>query len=304
MKIFDFILILSSIISSIWLILQIIYYKYSFLYNRFINLYNNKKEQKDDIYYSIIVAIKNENRDVIKQLIDNLKELNWKKYEVIIISDDDEKKFNEIFNGISIPYNFKIIRRDNPKDGKAGALNLGCKEAKGTYLVFLDADARIEKDFLIKLTNKIEKINALRLEIRNHNEGIIPKIYSSMNEFVMNSLFKGRHVLGLPIFPNGSALVIEKSVLENIGFWKSQVTEDLELGIRLFYNNYKVNYIDEVKVSVLAPYTNSDLYRQIERWAYGSGELFLTSLKLIKRGLNGIEAFFYISQWFINSLFF
>jgi len=296
--IFDVILITSSLISSLWLILQLIYFKYSFSYTKK-ELYSRNENN----YYSIIIAVKNEEKETIKELIENLKLLDWENYEVIIISDDDEQRFNKIFD-IDIPPNFKVIRREDPKDGKAGALNLASKLAKGEYLVFLDADARVEKDFLKKVNMRVRDANAVRLRIRNGNEGLIPNIYSSMNEFIMNSLYRGRYTLGLPIFPNGSALIIKKDTLEKIGYWKRYIAEDLELGIRLFCNSYPVNYIDEVSVNILSPYTYLDLYKQIERWAYGAGELFFNSFRMLKKGLKGIEGVIYVSQWLINSLFF
>jgi cellulose synthase/poly-beta-1,6-N-acetylglucosamine synthase-like glycosyltransferase len=293
----EFFLIITSLISSIWNFLQVFYYINSKKY-KIPNKQNNYKP-----FYSIIITIKNEDNDTIKGLIENLSSIKYENFEVLIISDDDKIRFNNIFNNIELPNNFKLIRRENPQDGKAGALNLGVKLSKGEYLVFLDADARVDSNFLSELSNYInEDAIALRIHIRESSDSV-ERVYYEMNEFVMESLFKGRASLNLQIFPNGSALAIKKSIIEKMGGWKKSMTEDLELGIRLFKNNVKVKYLDNLRVSLLPPFSLSDLYYQTERWAYGSGELILSSIKLLRMGYKGIEGFLYTIQWLIYPLF-
>jgi len=251
---------------------------------------------------SIIIAIKNEEVDTIRELIENLSELDYDNYEVIIVSDDDKETF-EKYLSISFPKNFKIIRRDKPTGRKAGALNYGVNLSSGDFLVFLDAEARINKDFLKRISYLL-KYNAISLRLKVRNTQGIGKIYSYFTDFSMSSLFRGRFMRGLYIFPNGSAFAIKKSILVNIGGWRENVfTEDLELGIRLANNNIRIYYFDEPSISILSPLNYYDLYMQIKRWAYGSGELFLDGLKLVKKGFKGLEGFLYVIQWCLYSLF-
>ncbi|MEM3351132.1 MAG: glycosyltransferase family 2 protein, partial [Saccharolobus sp.] len=44
-------------------------------------------------------------------------------------------------------------------------------------------------------------------------------------------------------------------------------------------------------------------YNQIRRWAYGSAELLLYSMRLFKLGAKGIEGFIYTQQWGIYPLY-
>ncbi len=287
------ILLLSSVISSIWFILQALY----FTNKKIIDLgYDTNRK------ISIIIAIKDEDVDVIRDLIRNLSEVDYDNYEVIIVSDDSQETFKKYLS-ISIPKNFKIIRRGKPTGRKAGALNYGVKLSNGDYLVFLDAEARVDKDFL-KHVSYLLKYNAVSLRLKIRNSEGIGKIYSYFTDFSMSSLFRGRFMRGLYIFPNGSAFAIKKSILVNIGGWRENVvTEDLELGIRLALNNIRIYYFDEPSISILSPLNCYDLYMQIKRWAYGSGELFLHGLKLIRKGIRGLEGFLYVIQWGIYSLF-
>ncbi len=287
------ILLLSSIISSIWLILQASY----FTRTQIVDLGYDKSRT-----ISIIIAIKDEEIDTIRDLVKNLSELDYDNYEVIIISDDTQETFKKYLS-IALPKNFKIIRREKPTGRKAGALNYGVNLSKGEFLVFLDAEARVNRDFL-KHVSYLLKYNAISLRLKVRNTQGIGKIYSYFTDFSMSSLFRGRSISGLYIFPNGSAFAIKKSILLDVGGWKENiVTEDLELGIRLALNNIRIYYFDEPSISILSPLNYSDLYTQIKRWAYGSGELFIEGLKLIKKGIRGLEGFLYVIQWGLYSFF-
>ncbi|AWR96654.1 glycosyltransferase [Acidianus sulfidivorans JP7] len=300
-QLFSIILVLSSIISSFWLLLQVYYLKS--IKNNYVIKPKNISEHP---FFSIIVAIKNEDIQIVKELIDNVGSLNYDNYEVLIVSDDSQDYVNNL-----IKYcrdkdlnNFRIVRREKPTGRKAGALNYGSRLANGKYLIFLDSEARVSKDFINNVCKYLDyEPLALRLEVRNP-ENFIERIYYFTTQFAMRSLFLSRYQKGLYIFPNGSAIVISKNTLNNIGFWKEGiVTEDLELGIRAVLKNKKFTFINDVVVSILSPKTLADLYYQIERWAYGSGELFFYGLKLFLKGIRGIEGYIYVIQWGIYSIF-
>ncbi|QIW23386.1 glycosyltransferase family 2 protein [Sulfolobus sp. S-194] len=296
MNIFSLLLILSAILPSIWNLLQSYYYS-----KHQINVYEpQNKSQKG---FSIIVAEKNESKKTIEGLIHNLLGINYEKYEIIIISDDPKEKFKEKYHEYMNIEKLKILNRSNPDGGKAGALNYGVRYAKYEYLVFLDSDARVDKDFLSRLAFHDFSVASYRLRIYNA-ETDVQRYYKEFTEKVMDSLFKVRYYLGLPIFPNGSAFCIRKDILIKVGGWKENIiTEDLELGIRLFLHNYKIKYFDDIIVYSLAPFTLDDLYKQIERWSYGSAQLLLQSIKLFKKGIRGIEGILYTQQWGIYGLF-
>ena len=292
-------LLILTIIPVFWNFLQVYY----FLKSNNIKLNNEHYKTNDHKSFSFIIAEKNEKEEIIDGLINNLLNLDYDDYEIIIVSDDSSEMFKKKYEKYKGIQKVKAVNRINPKGKKAGALNYGVSLAKNEYLVFLDADARVDKDFLKRISEYDFEILALRLRIYNAQTQV-QKYYKEFAEKVMDSLFKARYYLGLPIFPNGSALCIRKDTLIKLGGWKEDlITEDLELGIRLFIKGYKVKYANDIVVYSLAPFTLNDLYSQIERWAYGSAQLFLTSLGMLKKGIRGIEGFLYSQQWGIYGLF-
>ncbi|AAK42537.1 glycosyltransferase family 2 protein [Saccharolobus solfataricus] len=300
-EIFEILLFISSFFTSLWILLQAFYYKVS---NQNIIQFSTKNDKNSNKRIDIIVAIKDEDEKTIKELINNLSGLDYRFYKVIIVSDDTEETFKKIIESLDkLPDNFVIIRRPENKGRKAGALNFATNISDAEMLVYLDAEARVEKDFLRKISQLDYDAVAFRLKVRDVNTQV-QKIYSYTNEFVMNALFKARDKLGLIIFANGSAFGIKRDILRKIGGWKeNSVAEDLELGIRLALSNIKVKYVDDITVYTLAPYTHTDLYNQIKRWAYGSGELISYSMRLFKLGIRGIEGFIYSQQWGIYPLY-
>ncbi|AOL17085.1 glycosyl transferase family 2 [Sulfolobus sp. A20] len=300
-EIIEILLYISSFFTASWIILQVFYYRISTKYD--VSKLEKKEEGNEKI--SIIVAIKDEDENTVKGLIENLSKLDYDNYDVVVISDDNQDKFEKLCRKLDkIPNNFIMVRRENNQGRKAGALNYALKLAKGDVLVFLDSEARVDRDFLKKIS-AFSAYDALsfRLRIREVST-VVQKIYANTTEFVMNTLFKARSTLNLLIFPNGSAMAIKKSILIGVKGWKEgKVTEDLELGIRLALNGVTFKYIDSIVIYTLAPYTLTDLYNQIKRWAYGSAELFFYSLKLFKLGAKGVEGFIYAQQWGIYPLF-
>lgn len=292
-----FLLLFSSILPAIWNILQVYYLSLKVYETK------NQKFYKDHKAFSIIVAEKGEKKEVIDGLIKNLLSIDYDEYEIIVVSDDPYESFRRKYSEYEGIKKLRIVNRDDPKGKKAGALNYAIKLAQNPYLVFLDADARVEKDFLKKLTEYEFEILSLRIKIYNA-ETWVQKYYMYFTEKVMDSLFRARSHLGLPIFPNGSALSIKKEILLEIGGWREGlITEDLELGIRAFIKGHKIEYADDILVFSLAPYTLTDLYNQIERWSYGSAQLFIESIKMLKKGIKGLEGFIYSQQWGIYGLF-
>lgn len=275
--------------SSVWNSLQFIYLKVGKKSEREPQMEGRKR-------VSVIVAIKGESPRLVKEMLENMSEQTYKNFEVILVSDDDETTFSELERTLNFP--FVRLVKGKGRGMKAGALNLGCELASGDLLVFLDVEARVDKDFLERASSLKGDAFAFRLRIRKNFSSALEETYHVMTEFSMNALFKGRSLLNLPIFPNGSAFMVRKEVLSRVGgFKEGSYAEDLEMGIRLFMHGIKVNYIDSLIVYTMSTPDENALRSQISRWAYGSGELLWESLMMMKKGVKGIEGFMYSQQW-------
>ncbi len=132
------------------------------------------------ISVSIIVPARNEEEWVGDSLLSILN-LNYPKYEVIIVDDGSEDRTLEIINNIldlepvDIPYikhykdgvvrtilkskkhpNVRVIKKEKGLK-KAGAVNAGLNIAKNDYICVVDADTVLEQDAFLKVMAHVER---------------------------------------------------------------------------------------------------------------------------------------------------
>jgi hypothetical protein len=76
------------------------------------------------------------------------------------------------------------------------------------------------------------------------------------------------------IIQHGTMTMVRKSVLEEVGGWAEWcITEDAELGLRIFAKGYDATYIPQTYGKGLMPDTFSAYRRQRFRWAYGAVQI-------------------------------
>ena len=104
-----------------------------------------------EIMLSIIIPTYNE-ENYLPKLLKSIKKQNIKNYEIIVADNNSEDKTKKIAK----KFNCRIV-----KGGKRPAIgrNNGAKAAKGSLLLFLDADCYLEKDFINSLLKEFKKKN-------------------------------------------------------------------------------------------------------------------------------------------------
>lgn len=108
---------------------------------------------KKNITFSIIIPCYNIESHV--PTIGRLIQQSYKNFEIIAIDDCSTDKTTQILENLVCLYDGKNIPMKVIKNecnlGAGGSRNVGLKEAKGDYIVFLDADDYLEHDALFKL---------------------------------------------------------------------------------------------------------------------------------------------------------
>jgi len=104
---------------------------------------------------SIIIPTYNEEKDICTCL-NSLKKQSFKDFEIIIVDDgstDRTKEFVRKFKGV------RVI--EGKHKGSAFSRNLGAKQAKGSILIFVDADMTFDKNYLKNLVRPLLKDNKI-----------------------------------------------------------------------------------------------------------------------------------------------
>lgn len=167
---------------------------------------------------SVVIPTLNE-EDYISDLLNDLKSQTLKPDKIFVIdgnSDDSTKrKVNK----------YRHVKFIQTKRGVGFQRTTGAKLAPSGLVYFIDADVRLEKDFIKNTTTIIKSNNldvAVPLYIPNNSTILINSIY-----WIFNILF----ILFQKISPSGagSCIIVKSQILKKVEYFnKSLIYEDIE----------------------------------------------------------------------------
>lgn len=234
--------------------------------------------------YTILVPLYKEPEKLCSILaaIDNLNYPKDKLDVKIIVEEDDLEIVYKLFPHDSFPSHIQILivpfglPRTKPK-----ALNYAMNYARGKFLVIYDAEDIPDKNQLmdsVKLFEKLPKEYGClqaKLNFYNEDENLLAKFCSLEYSVWFNYLLKGLELFNLPIPLGGTSNHFKTEALRKVGLWDSyNVTEDADLGIRLYMNGYKVKIVNSLTLEE-APIYLGNWLKQRSRWIKGFMQTFL-----------------------------
>ncbi|QQQ27500.1 glycosyltransferase [Chryseobacterium indoltheticum] len=183
----------------------------------------------------IIPYYKGEN--YIHETLKSVYDQTYQDFEVIIVNDGSERSALDLIEKNSDFKNLKIIHQEN--QGQSSARNNGVKSATGKYILFLDCDDRIDKNFLDKTHQILSKDNQTRI---CYTKG---KFFEKTDkEWVLQpfNIFDFLIENCIPI-----TALIYKEDFEKVGGFDTQLNyyEDWDFWISLVEIGAKVHKIDE-----------------------------------------------------------
>ncbi len=249
---------------------------------------------------SIIIPIYNGVK-YIKSCLKSVKNLDYPKenLEIIVVDDgstDNSYKEAKKFGGV------KVLKKEH--SGKAASVNHGLDLAKGEIIGVLDCDSTVERDALKKMVGYFEEKNVAAVvsgRKAKNSKGLLEKFQEI--EYMLTLFFWKNYsfVKGLFITP-GVLSLYKKKVVEKVGKFQDNVTEDLEIALRILGKNYDVRCALEASTHTQVPHKFKDLTRQRVRWNYG----LLSNLKdysfLFSRKYKELGLFILPSTLLINLL--
>ncbi len=220
-------------------------------------------------------------RFVAGRLIDAVARLHWprEKLRIQVLDDstDDTREIvdERIEHWRNSGIDMRLIRREDRKGYKAGALNNGLMQTEGEFIAIFDADFLPPEDFLLRtmpyFTDDKVGMAQARWDFLNAEYSLL----SGVQALLLKPHFSIEHWVrfkrGLFFNFNGTAGVWRRKAIESAGGWQSDtVTEDLDLSYRAQLAGWKFVYLDDVAVPSELPVTLSSFRSQQKRWAKGS----------------------------------
>jgi len=254
--------------------------------------------------YTILIPVYKE-KESLQQLLASLENLDYPKSKLdikLLLEEDDQETRTEALRLKPPGYiEFITIPHSKPKT-KPKACNYGLISARGKYLVIYDAEDKPERDQLKKaflaFKNGPDDLVCVQAKLNyfNRNQNILTRWftceYSNWFDMILPGLDKHKY----PIPLGGTSNHFKTEKLRELGGWDPfNVTEDADLGIRMYKHQYTTLVID----STTFEEANSQLWnwiRQRTRWIKGYMQTWLVDMrhpiKFMKEvGLKGVLGF-------------
>ena len=236
-------------------------------------------------FVTLIVPAKDE-AAVIGDVVRDLVAQRYPAFEAIVVDDGSVDGTGAIAAAAAadgVAGRVRVIRRE-PGAGPAtrgAALNFATPEARGEVLGAVDADSRLERDFVERSIGEWGRdpaAAAIQVQKRPLNPDASWLTRAQAEELLLDMSSQcGRWATGGTAELRGNGMFIRRDVLARLGGWGDEaLTEDLDMSTRLAAAGERVAPAPGVAVREQALEELRPLWHQRMRWAEGSLRRFIT----------------------------
>ncbi|WP_283607229.1 glycosyltransferase family 2 protein [Faecalispora anaeroviscerum] len=237
--------------------------------------------------YTLLIPVYKE-KEVLPDLLKRIQNLDYPKYklDVRILLEENDPETIAVVHAMRLPSYFTpiIVPASKPQT-KPKACNYGLLQAKGEYVVIYDAEDRPEPDQLKKAYLAFQQLPEeyvciqAKLNYFNSRQNLLTRLFTQEYSMWFELLLVGIMQMDIPIPLGGTSNHFKMSFLKRVGGWDPfNVTEDADLGIRLYKYRYKTAILD----SRTWEEANSDIgnwIRQRSRWIKGYMQTFFVHMR-------------------------
>ncbi len=220
---------------------------------------------------SVSIVIPNFNGEkTLLHCIDSVKRLEYPlKKEIIIVDDGSTDSSRELLRkvkGVKV-----LLAKKN--SGKAAALNSGIKAAKGEIIAAIDSDTFPEKDALVKMARHFDSgnVGAVTGLVRSYRPTTFVEKIQEIEYLISFGFFQSvlADLNGIMVTPGPMSLFRKKVLVEIGGFDEKNITEDMEIAMRLQSKRFRIASAPEAVIYTVVPHTLKHWFRQRIRWYRG-----------------------------------
>jgi len=258
---------------------------------------------------SIHVPAYNEPPDMVIETLDALARLDYSTFEVLVIDNNtrDEAVWRPVeAHCARLGERFRFFHVAPLAGFKAGALNFALRHtaADAQIVAVIDSDYVVESNWLREL---VPAFQSERIAIVQ-----APQDYRDESQSAFKAMcyaeYRGFFHIGMitrnernAIIQHGTMTLVRRNLLESTGAWAEWcITEDAELGLRIFEAGYEASYVPATYGRGLMPDTFIDFKKQRFRWAYGAMQILKSharSLFTEKSSLSPGQRYHFVAGW-------
>jgi exo-beta-1,3-glucanase (GH17 family)/cellulose synthase/poly-beta-1,6-N-acetylglucosamine synthase-like glycosyltransferase len=231
---------------------------------------------------SIHVPAYNEPPEMLKATLDALAQLDYPRYEVIVI--DNNTKDETVWKPVeqhcqALGEKFRFFHKSPLSGFKAGALNFALAHTsyKATVIAVIDSDYCVDPSWLHDLVPQFSDDNVAIVQA--------PQDYRDLSDSAFKAMcfaeYRGFFHIGMvtrnernAIIQHGTMTMVRRCSLEQVGGWsENTITEDAELGFMIFSQGHQAVYTSKSYGKGVMPDSFTDYKTQRFRWAYGAMQI-------------------------------
>lgn len=259
---------------------------------------------------SVHVPAYNEPPDMLIETLDALARLDYPNYEVLVV--DNNTKDPEIWTPVQahcekLGARFRFSHEDPLPGFKAGALNYALHHTApaAEIIAVIDSDYIVDRNWLRDLAPQFEQASIAIVQA--------PQDYRDAGESAFKAMayseYRGFFYIGMvtrnernAIIQHGTMTMVRKRALQQVNGWAEWcITEDAELGLRIFEEGLEATYIPRSYGQGLMPDTFIDYKKQRYRWAYGAVQIMRRHTRTLLRGGQGClslgQRYHFVAGW-------
>lgn len=232
--------------------------------------------EKNPPFISIVIPAYNEEKGIAAS-IESALSLEYPRNKMEIIVVNDGSKDNTL--AIAKKYESSIVRVFSKSNGgKGSALNYGIQRAKGEFIFTTDADSRFEPKSAknqIALFSNPKVMCVSPVVVINKPRNILERVQQIeyLLGVFLREAFAGLNAIHIT---PGAFSAYRKSFFDKYGgFHENNLTEDMEIALRIQANNFLIEHCMDASVYTTCPRTFKKLLVQRRRWYSG----LITNLK-------------------------
>jgi glycosyltransferase involved in cell wall biosynthesis len=199
---------------------------------------------------SIIVAIFNR-KDELFELLNSLIAQTDKNFEVIIVDDGSIIDLLPTVETFKEMLEIQYFKKEN--SGPGLSRNYGARRAKNDWLVFVDSDVIVEKDYIENIKKNLEKTDCAAFggaDKAHKGFNLLQKAISySMTSVFTTGGIRGSKKAVTRFQPRSFNMGVNKEIFLKIGgFSEMRIGEDPDLSMTIWENGYQTAFFDDIGV--------------------------------------------------------
>lgn len=257
---------------------------------------------------SIHIPCYNEPPEMVCDTLRALARLDYPNFEVIVV--DNNTKDDAVWKPVErfcqeLGPQFRFYHLPKWPGFKAGALNFALKETapEAAVIAVIDSDYMVAPNWLKALVPYFQRPKVAIVQA--------PQDYRDGDDTPLKTAcfweYAGFFKIGMvqrdrrnAIIQHGTMTMVRRTALEQVGGWAEWcITEDAELGLRLFEEGWQAIYVAESFGKGLMPDTFDAYRKQRFRWAYGAIQILKRHWRdlLFGRRLTFGQRYHFVAGW-------